>query len=172
MELNQLYRALKNALVKTCKETALETAEYIKNEAQKRAVLDVDEINYSGYKGHDNIGEFNSYLGRFNVKELESDNKTFKARAYNDFLVASWKIGIVPFGNFIEWGTGLTGLGTQDGTWGTGDYTLKPWDERTHQQNIDMSTFGMAACPHWSPAREKAKEEVKKIFSAKLKENT
>ena len=171
MEIKNFKRRLHIYANKVCTQSVRETAEYLKNEAQKRASLDVDEVIYSGFKGHDNIKEFESYKNRFDVKEMESEKWTYKARAYNDFLVASWKHGVVPFGNYIEWGTGLTGLSTADGTWGSGDYTLKPWDERTYQQNIDMGTFGMAACPHWSVARERAREEMKNILATKLKEN-
>ena len=54
--------------------TATETAEYLKNEAQKGAFLDYNEIVYSVYKGYDNIGEFETYLTYFKTKEEDAYN--------------------------------------------------------------------------------------------------
>lgn len=155
---------LQKAIRSTADDIARALAEYLKNEAESGAYLDSEEIAYSIFPGHDNIGEFNQYANNFKVKKIEKPG-SYNYRAYNDYLVFFNRIGEnVPYGNFIEWGTGTAGGGAPEGM----DYTLTPWDERTRAQSFDMGIFGMSANPHWSRAREKTKAQIKRIVSEKM----
>lgn len=158
---------MQKAIRKMADDTARELAEYCKEQAEKGAYLDPEEVAYSIFRGHDNLGEFSAYASNFKVKKIEKPG-TYNYRAFNDYLVFFDRIGEnVPYGNFIEWGTGTAGGGAPPGM----DYTLQPWDERTREQYYDNGgIFGMNANPHWSRAREKTIGEIKNILSHNLKE--
>jgi len=176
--LNHVFAKIKHRVDQACLDSCNEIANGIKDEAYKRANLDPNEVAYSIYQGYDNIGEFATYQSNFQVRNAESDGKLTSARAYNDFLVYYQKMEcLIPYGNFIEWGTGRNASGEYD-------FTNEPWDARTIQQGRDSGgkifyinekpvmvggTFGMTPCPHWSQARHLYDAKKKEIFSNNLR---
>lgn len=155
--LNKLKSCTQLAMIDSCNEIA----QGVMETAQGRADLDPNEVSYSIYKGYDNVGEFATYKDSFKVKDAQLKGNQVNAKAYNDYLVYFKRVGgNVPYGNFIEWGTGTAGGGAPAGF----DYTLTPWDERTKQQSLDMNTFGMVANPHWTIAYYQYNAKKKDIY--------
>lgn len=165
---NKVFDRLCNCVRISMVDSANEIAQGIRETAKSYASLDPNEVAYSMYKGYDNMGEFNTYINNFKVKEAKEEKNTVKSRAYNDYKVFFKKIsGDVPYGNFIEWGTGTSGYGAPLNY----DYTTEPWDERTKKQSVDLGTFGMIPNPHWTIAYRQYKEKKENIFIENLRKN-
>lgn len=93
------------------------------------------------------------YSSSIKVSETVFQDNKYRTMIYTDLLVGGdnprWQN--VPLGALLEWGTGIQGATTNTYPHGYG-YRLTPWcyyDEYLHQY---VTTDGMIARPHFSPA--------------------
>lgn len=167
-ELKGVISRLGKAVQNTAEKALLTTIDGLKKNVEEHATLDSSQSYYprGDYK-YDNVQHFASYMESFK-SQITKEGNTTKGKVLNDYLVNT-RHGNIPFGHLLEWGTGLMGMQTQDGTWGYGDYTDVPWDVSTHRQLLDEGTFGMSAHPHWTQAYQGALDDFKNNFRNNLR---
>ena len=113
---------------------------------------------------YDTINQYNTYVNSIMGK---------KSHTLDDYLVevgsnylVDWDLagGKVPFGVFIEWGTGP--IGSITNTYDHGyPYTLdSPWDKATFEQRKMTGGWGMSARPHLVPGLMAYKPKVRQVI--------
>lgn len=103
-----------------------------------------------------------TYVSSIKVGETQEQDGVYKTTIYTDLLVGGdnprWQN--VPLGALLEWGTGMPGAITNTYPHGYG-YRLTPWCYYDKYLHMYVTTDGMVARPHFSPALFQNKDYYK-----------
>lgn len=119
---------------------------------------------------YDTVGQYNTYVNSIKGTKTVEENETV-ITVGSDYTVYWDKISSdVPFGVFIEWGTGPIGERTNTYPHGYDYSNIVPWDAATNEQANMFNEWGLSAHPHFTPGFNAYKRRIKETIRKAIKE--
>jgi hypothetical protein len=108
-----------------------------------------------------------AYKNSITVGSTSVKEDSITTRVYTDLKVGYGKWGGVPLGAWLEYGTGIEGENTNTIDHGYA-YRQTPWVYFNESLNRFVFTRGSVARPHWKPAVEKMRANLKTRLKEKF----